>query len=133
MQTLVTLIIWCDEIGTQGAQYLANALEQNKVILLVLPHSSSSSSLNHVDTRDICSYEQSNWCRRNAIPSKGFPTKQSNMTDIARAYSQLFSRYFLQTLTTVDLSHNKMGAQGAQYLANALEQNEVSSVELFFF
>ena len=35
--------------------------------------------------------------------------------------------YFIQTLTTLDLRSNEIGAQGAQYLAEVLRQNTVKS------
>jgi hypothetical protein len=35
-----------------------------------------------------------------------------------------------QTLTTLDLNSNKIGQQGAQHLANALQQNKVSTTLL---
>jgi len=37
---------------------------------------------------------------------------------------------FTQTLTTLNLSSNKIGAKGAQYLANALQINEVTTILL---
>jgi Ran GTPase-activating protein (RanGAP) involved in mRNA processing and transport len=33
--------------------------------------------------------------------------------------------YFLQALIILDLGLNQIGAEGAQYLANALEENKV--------
>jgi Ran GTPase-activating protein (RanGAP) involved in mRNA processing and transport len=31
MQTLTTLLLWCNNIGNEGARYFANALKQNQV------------------------------------------------------------------------------------------------------
>ena len=31
MQTLTTLLLWCNSISNEGARYLANALQQNQV------------------------------------------------------------------------------------------------------
>jgi hypothetical protein len=39
---------------------------------------------------------------------------------------QLLTYYFSQTLTTLDLNWNRIDAQGAEHLAVALEQNEVT-------
>jgi hypothetical protein len=39
---------------------------------------------------------------------------------------QLFIHEFSQTLTTLDLSCNQIGAQGAEHLSNALQQNKVT-------
>jgi hypothetical protein len=36
--------------------------------------------------------------------------------------------YYTQTLRELDLSNNKIGDLGAQYLANALKQNEVTHI-----
>jgi Ran GTPase-activating protein (RanGAP) involved in mRNA processing and transport len=38
-----------------------------------------------------------------------------------------------QTLTTLSLDNNLIGATGAQYLANALQQNKVIQASAFFF
>lgn len=37
----------------------------------------------------------------------------------------LLTYHFLQTLTTLDISYNSIGSEGVQYLANALQQNQV--------
>jgi hypothetical protein len=47
------------------------------------------------------------------------------MTHIAVLTILPFIHYFLQTLTTLELSSNRIGPQGAEYLAKALEQNKV--------
>jgi hypothetical protein len=46
---------------------------------------------------------------------------------------QLFTHYFSQTLTTLDLTSNQIGDQGAQHLANALQQNKVTRFSSLFF
>ena len=43
---------------------------------------------------------------------------------------QVFTRYFPQTLTTLDLQNNQIGDQGAQHLANALQVNKVTTTFL---
>ena len=48
------------------------------------------------------------------------------MTSSCFVYHVILS-YFIQTLTTLNLGWNKIGAQGAQYLAEALRQNTVRS------
>ena len=48
------------------------------------------------------------------------------MTSSCFVYHVILS-HFLQTLTTLDFLLNKIGAQGAQYLAEALRQNTVRS------
>ena len=46
---------------------------------------------------------------------------------------QSFIHYFPQTLTYVDLYANEIGDQGAEHLANALQQNKVTRFILLFF
>jgi hypothetical protein len=41
---------------------------------------------------------------------------------------QLFIHHLSQTLTTLILKNNPIGNQGAEHLANALQQNEVTSL-----
>jgi hypothetical protein len=41
--------------------------------------------------------------------------------------------YFPQILTILDLSVNEIGAQGAEHLANALQQNKVTGLAQIFF
>jgi hypothetical protein len=45
---------------------------------------------------------------------------------------QPFIHYFQQTLTTLVLFGNEIGAQGAEHLANALQQNRVTSFAVFY-
>jgi hypothetical protein len=40
--------------------------------------------------------------------------------------------YFPQTLITLELRHNQIGAQGAEHLANALQQNKVTRLTQIF-
>ncbi len=46
-------------------------------------------------------------------------------TDLSFRYF-LFDQ-FIQTLTTLNLGSNEIGDQGAEHLANALQQNKVTS------
>jgi Ran GTPase-activating protein (RanGAP) involved in mRNA processing and transport len=55
------------------------------------------------------------------------------MNRIVLLLIQLFVRYFSQALNTLDLSENEIGDQGAQHLANALEQNKVRRLGLLDF
>jgi len=48
------------------------------------------------------------------------------MTPSCFVYHVILS-YFIQTLTTLNLGWNEIGAQGARYLAEALRQNTVRS------
>jgi hypothetical protein len=41
---------------------------------------------------------------------------------------QLFIHHLSQTLTTLNLQSNEIGAQGAEHLANALQENKVTSL-----
>lgn len=55
--------------------------------------------------------------------------KQSNIP----SYTTIYSLNSTQTLTTLMLHENRIGAQGAQYLANALQQNTVIRLNTFLF
>jgi hypothetical protein len=89
-------------------------------------------SLSFTDNHHISSHEQSNRSTRNTTSSQCSPTKQSNMNQISHSLNHLLTHYLTQTLTTIDLSHNRIGVQGAKYLANALEENEVTQLSPFF-
>jgi len=40
-----------------------------------------------------------------------------------------FTFYFMQTLTSLDLSYNKIGEAGAKHLADVLKENKVSAFD----
>ncbi len=46
---------------------------------------------------------------------------------------QLFIYHLSQTLTTLDIDDNEIGAQGAEHLANALQKNKVTSLRQLHF
>ncbi len=46
---------------------------------------------------------------------------------------QLFIHHLSQTLTTLNIGDNQIGAQGAEHLANALQQNKVTSLRQLHF
>jgi hypothetical protein len=69
---------------------------------------------------------QSNRWSRSRTSCECSTTKQSNTSRSGLIIIQLFMWYFAQTLTTLDLSYNEIGAQGAEHLANALQQNKVT-------
>ncbi len=46
---------------------------------------------------------------------------------------QSFIYYFLQALITIHLSDNRIGPQGAECLANALQKNKVTRLALLYF
>lgn len=46
--------------------------------------------------------------------------------DLFFFFIHLFVHCFIQTLTTLNLAYNQIGAVGAQHLANALYKNQVS-------
>jgi hypothetical protein len=51
--------------------------------------------------------------------------KQSNMIHIGRILTQLYTHYFTQTLTTLNVWKNEIGDERAQHLADALRDNTV--------
>jgi hypothetical protein len=52
------------------------------------------------------------------------------MTHNPSSFTFPTTRLFVQTLTTLDLENNQIGPQGAEHLANALQQNKVTTALL---
>ncbi len=48
------------------------------------------------------------------------------MTSASLLLNSIIHSLFPQTLTTLNLQENRIGARGAEHLANALQQNEVT-------
>jgi hypothetical protein len=181
-QTLTTLKLYHNEIGAQGAEHLANALQQNKVTLLtpldflcncsfIIFHRHSQHWASHTiesvikaqnilqmrcsKTRWHCSHYSTyyvtvhssiftdthntwprrspNRCSRRRTSCKCVAAKQGNIAHATQLPMPLFAHYLLQTLTTLKLYNNKIGDQGAEHLANALQQNKVTLLTLSHF
>jgi hypothetical protein len=79
------------------------------------------------------SLSQSNRCTRSRTFRHCYRTKSSNRSRTILLRIQTFICYFLKTLTTLDLCANQIGPQGAEYLAYALQQNQVIRFALFCF
>jgi len=95
--------------------------------------SSSHFCLFHTDTHYTQPVVQSNWRSRCTIFGWSIPTQDSEIITSSCFYHHLIPVSFIQTLTTLDLSGNKIGDQGAQYLAEALRHNTVRSSLLHVF
>ncbi len=125
-QTLTTLDLGSNRIGAQGAEHLANALQQNMVRLFtLLDFYATIHSSFFTDTHNTWSRAQPNRCSRRRTSCKCIAAKWGKIAHSTRLPMHLFVHLFLQTLTTLNLWSNQIGAQGAKYLANALGQNMV--------
>jgi len=86
---------------------------------------SSHSSLFHIDTHYTRSVVQSNRRSRCTIFGWSITTKYSEIITSSCSLHHLILLSFIQTLTTLNLSYNQIGDQGARYLGEALQQNTV--------
>ena len=66
------------------------------------------------------------------MSGKCAPPTSSIIIFITSLPIQILIHYFAQTFTTLYLDYNKIGAQGAEHLANALQQNKVKSLSPVF-
>ena len=124
-QSVTTLDLGLNQISDQGAQYLCYALQRNQVILLVLsPSFDHIHSLLHSDSQHIKSAAESNWSARRSTSCQ-WPTTKSSSRDTCHHCRFSIPLSFVQTLTRLNLHYNSVGDEGAQYLANALQQNRV--------
>jgi len=94
---------------------------------------SSHSCLFHTDTHYTQSVAQSNRSSRCTIFGWSIATQHSEIITASCFYHHLIPISFIQTLTTLDLNGNQIGAQGAQYLGEALRHNTVRSSLLRVF
>jgi len=76
---------------------------------------------------------QSNQRSRCTIFGWSIATQYSEIITPSCFYHLLILVSFIQTLTTLDLNGNRIGAQGAQYLGEALRHNTVRSLLLHVF
>ena len=94
---------------------------------------SSHSCLFHTDTHYTQPVVQSNRSSRCTIFEWSIATQYSEIITPSCFYHNLIPVSFIQILTTLDLSSNEIGAQGAQYLGEALRHNKVRSSLLHVF
>ena len=94
---------------------------------------SSHSWLFHTDTHYTPPLRQSNRSSRCTIFGWSIATQYSEIIIPSCFYHHLIPLSFIQTLTTIRLRYNKIGAQGAQYLGEALRHNTVRSSFLHVF
>jgi hypothetical protein len=123
IQTLTTLILHRNCIGTEGAQCLAGALESNTVrntFLFIVVY--RSLLLNRHSPRWILATQV--LVKREHIIC---------LTHYKATWLDIFSSWrfhidhdhLIQTLSTLDLGHNQIDAKEAQHLATALQNNTV--------
>ena len=86
---------------------------------------SSHSSLFHTDTHYTRPLLQWNGSWRCTIFGWSIATQYSKIITPSSFYHHLILLSFIQTLTTLNLSYNQIGAESAQYLGEALRHNTV--------
>jgi len=94
---------------------------------------SSHSSLFHTDTHYTQPVVQSNRSWKCTIFGWSIATQYSKIITPSSFYHHLIPLSFIQTLTTLNLSYNQIGAESAQYLDEALRHNTVRSSLLHVF
>ena len=94
---------------------------------------SSHSYLFHTDTHYTQPAVQSNRRSRCTILGWSIATQYSEIITSSYFLPHLILLSLIQTLTTLNLSYNQIGAQGAQYLGEALRHNTVRSSLLLIF
>jgi hypothetical protein len=90
-------------------------------------------SLFPTDTEDTLSLLQWNWWSRSRTYGQCSTTKSGSMARTTRFLIQPLIHYLPQTLTTLNLSRNQIGDQGAEHMAIALRQNQVARLALIVF
>ena len=108
-----------------------NKIQLDHHLFLFSP--SSHSSLFHTDTHFTRPAGQSNRRSRCTIFRWSITTKYSEIITSSCFLHHVSLLSFIQTLTTLYLSRNQIGDQGAQYLCEALQQNIVRSSPLHVF
>ncbi|CAF3923814.1 unnamed protein product [Adineta steineri] len=117
-QTVTTLELGGNEIGNQGAQHLANALEGNKTLTTIYlgGNKIGDQGVQHLGhSLEINKTLTTLYLRGNKIGAKG-------AQHLANALESN------KTLTILYLGGNKIGDQGAEYLGNALRMNKVTTI-----
>jgi len=88
---------------------------------------SSHSCLFHTDTHYTPPVVQSNRSSRCTIFGWSIATQYSEIITLSCFYHHLIPFSLIQTLTTLHLSYNEIGDQGAQFFGEALRHNTVRS------
>jgi hypothetical protein len=125
-QILTTLDLERNQIDAQGAEHLANALQQNKVRLLT-PFDFLciySFIIFHRHSQH-WTLGQPNWYSRRRTSCERVAAEHGEVAHTTRLPMHVFVHQFSQTLITLNLWGNQIGTQGAKHLANALQQNKV--------
>ncbi|CAF3871208.1 unnamed protein product [Rotaria magnacalcarata] len=124
--TLTTLDLSYNDIGEDGAQYLANALATNKVTLnqpLCVEYIVNLFLKQTLTTLDLTGNnigEDGAEHLANALATNKVTLNQPLCVEY------IVNLFLNQTLTTLDLTYNDIGEDGAAHLANALTTNKVT-------
>jgi hypothetical protein len=124
-----TLNLYDNKIGDLGVKYLADAVKHSTVTyLLSRSFFNTRHSSFHTDSRHTQRRIQPDRSTRNKIYCRYSEAKQGDILSPSFSYLTHTMIYYMQTLRVLNLSNNKTGDLGAQHLADALKQNEVTHI-----
>ena len=116
-QVLIQLNLGHNKIGHDGARYIGEALQQNKVrlylsnITIVYFHRYLHNLILNITRLEMKVHDIS--------------VKHCNKTKYVYIFTKHYYCLFSQILTQLDLKDNKIGHDGARYIGEALQHNEV--------
>ena len=126
IQTVTTLYLYQTKIGDEGTKHLAHAFRINNVnFIFSCSHLLATlflhrHSLNYIlETIESVMKEPNNWLMLSKI-TKWMPSS-------VHIYP-LHLHVFIQTLTELSVSKNKIGVHGVQQLADAFRDNKVNTI-----
>jgi hypothetical protein len=122
---LTTLYLELNQIGDQGAQHLANALQENKVTVSSIFSRYHSLPIQH---------RRSPYFTLERMKSVQQERSILQMLYNKTKYHSYFPLHQLFTFPTkLDLEGNKLGDQFTQHIADALQRNKVTPSTSFLF
>lgn len=129
-KTLTQLNLSGNRIRDEGAGYLMDALRNNEVTSLSMLSLLQTSPLQHTDTNSDRSLLQWNGHPRGTTSSWCSEKEQCNIFihPLTLTFIDTDITIYEQTLTELYLMGNRVGDKGAEYLASALQSNEVRSL-----
>ena len=148
IQTLTTLNLSSNQIGAEGAQHLSDALLHNTVrqnhlfflslslsLLLLLSYPTAFYFIQTLTTLNLYDNQigaEGAQHLSDALLHNTVRQKHLFFLSLLLLLSYPTAFYFIQTLTTLDLSFNQIRAEGAKHLSDALLHNTVRQKHLFF-
>lgn len=118
-----------NRIGQDGAQFLAGALETNRVndVLNYLSHSYRHYSTQTLTTLNL----KLSWIGAYGTLHLALALRTNTVSHTLTSLSHIDCDYSTQTLISLDLSDNGIGNKGTQFLTTVLKSNRVSKFLLY--